>query len=146
MGRHSMGRTKYPPLFIDTSAWVALNEKKDAHHEKARSFIEMNNKGELKFGPLHTSDLVLQETYTFFLYNYHYEAAVDVVGKILESNVIVHPFASSNSHEIWDNTLERKTKLSFVDWSIVAYMKRYGIKHIFTFDGEFSKLGYERVP
>lgn len=142
----SMGSTRYPPLFIDTSAWVALNEKKDAHHEKARSFVEMNNKGELKFGPLHTSDLVLQETYTFLLYNYNYGAAMDIVGKILESNVIVHPFASLNFLEIWGNVHERKTKLSFVDWSIVTHMKKYGINHIFTFDGDFSRLGYEKVP
>ncbi|MDP6155166.1 MAG: PIN domain-containing protein [Candidatus Thermoplasmatota archaeon] len=141
-----MGRIKYPPIFIDTSAWVALNEKKDIHHKKARSFIEKNKNGELNFGPIHTSELVLQETYTFLLYNYNYRAAMDIMGRILQSNVIIHPFNSLNFLNIWENIEERKTKLSFVDWSIVTYMKKYGINYIFTFDSDFSKIGYEKVP
>ncbi len=71
---------------------------------------------------------------------------MDIMGRILQSNVIIHPFNSLNFLNIWENIEERKTKLSFVDWSIVTYMKKYGINYIFTFDSDFSKIGYEKVP
>ena len=96
-----MPQKHYPSIFIDTSAWVALNEKKDIYHVKAKSFVEKIKKGELYFGPVHTSELVLQETYTFLLYNYNYRAAVDVVGRIYQSNIIIHPFNSVQFDEIW---------------------------------------------
>lgn len=141
-----MARAVYPPLFIDTSAWVALNEKKDSHHEKAKAFVELNRRGEMVFGPTHTSALVLQETYTFLHYNYNYRAAVDIVESIMRSNVIIHPFNSLDFTGIWHRVTERKMGLSFVDWSIVALMEQYSIEHIFTFDGDFSPVGLVKVP
>ena len=74
----------YPSIFIDTSAWVALNEKKDSYHRDAKSFIEKVKTGDLNFGLIHSSDLIIQETYTYLLYNYNYIAAIDIVNKILE--------------------------------------------------------------
>lgn len=136
----------YPPLFIDTGAWIALNEKKDTYHEKARKFIEKNKKDELNFGPVHTSEMVLQETYTFLLYNYNYEAAVEIIDYILDSEVIIHPFSSLNFEEIWDGINDEKKDLSFVDWSTMVYMDRYHIEHIFTFDGDFGDVGYNVMP
>lgn len=141
-----MGLKKYPPLFIDTSAWIALNEKKDSHHKKARVFVKENKSGELNFGQIHTSEMILQETYTFLLYNYNYRAATEIVGGILESNVIIHPLGSLTFQEIWKSVSERKNGLSFVDWSTVWYMEKYGIDHIFTFDGDFPRVGYIKVP
>ncbi len=132
----------YPSLFVDTSAWIALNEKKDSHHKAARIFVEKNKNGEFSFGSLHTSEMVLQETYTFLRYNYNYDAAIDIVDKILDSDVIIHPFSSMNFKEIWERVKEKNTKLSFVDWSTISYMDDHGIKYVFTFDGDFDELGY----
>ncbi len=136
----------YPPLFIDTSAWVALNEKKDSYHERAKKFVERNRKNELYFGATHTSEMVLQETYSFLLYNYNYDAGVDVVDRIVNSNVIIHPFSSLNFEEIWGRISEEENELSFVDWSTAIYMDRYDIEHIFTFDGDFEKVGSKIMP
>ena len=136
----------YPTLFVDTSAWIALNEKKDSHHKAARNFVERNKNGEFDFGSLHTSDMILQETYTFLLYNYNHNAAVDIVESILDSEVIIHPFRSVDFKDIWTRVKKEKNKLSFVDWSTVSYMEDYGIRYVFTFDGDFDKLGYNVMP
>ena len=141
-----MAKKHYPSIFIDTSAWVALNEKKDAYHHEARSFIEKIKKGEFNFGLIHTSDLILQETYTYLLYNYNYIAAVDIVNRILQSNIIIHPFNSLQFDEIWKKIEHDKKKFSFVDWSTVMYMEKYNIKHIFTFDSAFLSVGFEKYP
>ncbi|MFW5928636.1 MAG: type II toxin-antitoxin system VapC family toxin [Thermoplasmatota archaeon] len=136
----------YPSIFVDTSAWIALNEKRDSHHNSARSFVEKNKKNEYNFGSLHTSEMVLQKTYTFLRYNYNYDAAVEIVDRILDSNVIIHPFRSIDFKDIWKRVKNKENKLSFVDWTSVQYMDNYGIKHIFSFDGDFNKLGYTMMP
>ncbi|MEF8873597.1 MAG: PIN domain-containing protein [Candidatus Thermoplasmatota archaeon] len=136
----------YPSIFVDSSAWIALNEKKDAHHKDAKRFAESNRKGKLNFGPIHTSEMILQETYTFLRYNYNYDAAVDIVEKISESKVIIHPFNSLEFEEIWKRIKKEKNELSFVDWSTVRFMDDYDIKHVFTFDGDFEEMGYEVLP
>ncbi|MFW5904489.1 MAG: type II toxin-antitoxin system VapC family toxin [Candidatus Saliniplasma sp.] len=136
----------FPSLFIDTSAWVALNEKKDSHHQHAQSFIEKNRDDHFNFGQVHTSEMVLQETYTFLRYNYNYEAAVEIVGKIKDSNIIIHPFNSMDFKEIWGRIVEKENELSFVDWSTSVYMDKYDIRYIFTFDYDFKKLGFKVLP
>lgn len=136
----------YPSIFVDTSAWIALNEKKDAHHKDAKRFAESNRKEDLNFGPIHTSEMILQETYTFLRYNYNYDAAVDIVEKISDSKVIIHPFNSLEFEEIWKRIKNEKNQLSFVDWSTVRYMDDYDIQHVFTFDGDFEEMGYKVLP
>lgn len=136
----------YPSLFIDTGAWIALNEKEDTHHKEARSFVRRNKKGDLNFGPIHTSEMILQETYTFLLYNYNQEAAVDIIESILDSNVILHPFHNLDFKEIWDMITYEKSNLSFVDWSTVAIIKEYDIGHLFTFDKDFKRFDLEVLP
>ena len=141
-----MSNKQYPSIFVDTSAWVALNEKKDTYHKKAKSFLEKIKKGELSFGPIHTSDFVLQETYTYLLYNYNYRAAVDIINRIHQSNVIIHPFNSLQFDNVWVKIESEERELSFVDWSTNMYMEKYNIRHIFSFDSDFSKLGFQRYP
>ena len=141
-----MPKKKYPSIFIDTGAWVALNEKKDSYHTKATLFIEKIKDGDFNFGPTHTSDFVLQETYTYLLYNYNYKAAVDIVNKIHRSNVIIHPFNSMQFDRVWEKIENEKKGLSFIDWTSIILMKKYNIEHIFSFDSDFSKFGFERYP
>ena len=141
-----MAKEHYPSIFIDTSAWVALNQKKDTYHKEAKSFIEKIKKGELNFGLIHSSELILQETYTYLLYNYNCMAAVDIVNRILQSNIIIHPLNSLKFNEVWKKIENDKRELSFVDWSTVIYMEKYNIKHIFTFDSDFLSVGFEKYP
>jgi predicted nucleic acid-binding protein len=61
-------------IFIDTSAWVALENKKDIHYKEAIIF-----KDEIKDKRyrLYTSNFVLDETYTLLLANVGYEKTVE---------------------------------------------------------------------
>ena len=141
-----MSERLHPSIFIDTSAWVALNERRDTYYEKAKLFVEKIKKGELIFGPIHTSDFILKETYTYLLYNYNYTVAVDIINKIYRSNVIIHPFNSLQFDEVWKKIKTEERKLSFVDWTTVMYMEKYNILHVFSFDSDFSKVGFQRLP
>ncbi len=135
--------TSKSSIFIDTGAWVALNEKRDKHHDRAVSFIKRIRNGDLNFGHIHTSDFIIQETYTYLLHNYSYRAAVDIVNRIRDSNIIIHPF-NLRFEQVWDRIEE--SEASFVDWTSICYMEKYGISHIFTFDSDFSRSGIRIHP
>ena len=141
-----MSNRKFPSIFIDTSAWVALNEKQNGYHKRAKNFIQKVKEGKYNFRPVHTSEFILQETYSYLNYNYNFNAAVDIINRIRNSNVIIHPFSSVQFDNIWKKIKETKNGFSFVDWTTIVYMDRYDIQHIFSFGSDFSKFGLKRYP
>ncbi len=66
-------------IFIDTSAWVALENKKDIHYKEAINF-----KDEIKnrHYRIYTSNFVLDETYTLLLANIGYKKTVEFIKRI----------------------------------------------------------------
>lgn len=61
-------------LFIDTGAWVALNNKKDKHHKNAVK----DNRDFLDSGYFYlTSDYILDETYTLLRFDVGHKKAVE---------------------------------------------------------------------
>ena len=68
-------------IFIDTSAWVALENKKDIHYKQALIF-----KDEIKnrHYRLYTSNFVLDETYTLLLANVGYEKTIEYAKRLKE--------------------------------------------------------------
>ena len=66
-------------IFIDTSAWVALENRRDIHYEQAIAFRdEIRNKRYR----LYTSNFVLDETYTLLLANVGYGRTIESAKKI----------------------------------------------------------------
>ena len=66
-------------IFVDTSAWVALENKKDIHYKQAITFKdEIKNKSYR----LYTSSFVLDETYTLLLANIGYEKTIDYARRL----------------------------------------------------------------
>jgi len=132
-------------LFVDTGAWIALNMERDHLRSRAREFITEATSGG-GYGNFHTSEFILQETYTYVLYRYGQTKALELLQRIAASEVIVHPFGTLEFTDVIDGMSREPTKLSFVDWTSVLLMERYSIKHIFSFDSDFDTLGFERVP
>ena len=54
-------------IFVDTGAWIAIEDRKDVHHKKAMDF---KNKILVSRSRLITTNYVLDETYTLMLVNY----------------------------------------------------------------------------
>ncbi len=66
-------------IFIDTSAWVALENKKDIHYEEAVIFKEEVKN---KHYRLYTSNFILDETYTLLLANVGYEKTIEYAKRL----------------------------------------------------------------
>lgn len=136
-------------IFVDTSAWVALENKKDIHYKQAITF-----KDEIKTKSyrLYTSSFVLDETYTLLLANVGYEKTIEyarrlrivrnkglltviqVTEEIEESAWLI--FERYNKDKVW----------SFTDCTSKAIMEALDINQVFSFDKNFEQMGFIKRP
>lgn len=131
-------------VFVDTSAWYALQITDDANHEKARDIFPRLLK---KSGKLITSNHVIGETYTLLRMSRGYDAAMRFIRLIRESPRLEEYFA--------DQEMERKAyvllqqyrdqSFSFVDGLSFSIMKDEKIQSCFAFDIHFHIAGFNRI-
>jgi len=133
-------------IFIDTSAFYALEVTSDINHKHAR--LLLNELRQNKYGTLITSDYILDETYTLLRIRKNAITALSFLDKVLKSESI---------RVIWvDESIFRKAmqyakkfkdlKLSFTDCTSFAIMELFNIKNVFAFDSHFNKVGFNRLP
>jgi len=136
-------------IFIDTSAWIALENKKDIHYKEAIIF-----KDEIKYKRyrLYTSNFVLDETYTLLLANVGYEKTVESAKRIkaLRNKGLLHVIQVTE--DIEDSAwliFERFNKdkfWSFTDCTSKAIMEILDINQVFSFDKNFEQMGFAKRP
>jgi predicted nucleic acid-binding protein len=130
--------------FVDSGAWIALALVRDPLHAQAREQWDLLHGAGAK---LHTSVPVVIETFTFLERNANRDVALawknsiykPVIAKILpcELRDLEHSweyFRRSDLH-----------KLSAVDATSFAIMKRARIRLAFTFDHHFAVAGFRFV-
>ena len=130
-------------IFIDTSALIALADRSDQYHQRAKAFVQAARAVEF-----HTSTYILDETITRLRFTAGVQVAVKVAESLWESRLYqIHPV---------DQPIERAAlailkkfsdqRLSFTDCTTIALMDRVGLERIFAFDDDFRKVGYLLVP
>jgi predicted nucleic acid-binding protein len=129
-------------IFFDTSAWIALFSKKDINHPQAKKYYQEQKKNRSLF---YTSDYVLTETYTRFIYDVHLYAALKLREKIQSStdkNQLFNIKVDSMIRELAWQELKKYSdhKLSFADATIIAIFNRYNLSSIFSFDKHFKEI------
>ena len=135
-------------IFIDTSAWDAIEDSSDPNHEIALAFKDdLPNNSRLV-----TTDYVLDETYTLLLLNVGYERTIAFQSntrELLQNGIltVVHVTASL-SEEAWDifKRFNVDKKWSFTDCASYAVMKQFDIETVFAFDHHFEQMGFNRKP
>lgn len=135
-------------LFIDTGAWIALNNKKDKYHTNAVK----TNKKFLDNGYYYiTSDYILNETYTLLRYDVGHKRAIEFGNEIkslkeMEKIKIVHINQDilDKAWEIFEKYSDKN--FSFTDCTSFIVMEMVGIKESFSFDKHFEQYGFTRLP
>lgn len=123
-------------IFVDTSAWMALLDGGDCHHQRALSYFDLVKHESL----LISSNYVFDELYTLSLMNVGYAQSMKI-HKIL-SNLQ----AGGSLSVVWvDENLGRKA-WSFTDCVSFCVMKETDIKEVFTFDHHFTQMGFDQRP
>ncbi|MBI4015926.1 MAG: type II toxin-antitoxin system VapC family toxin [Candidatus Aenigmarchaeota archaeon] len=124
-------------IFIDASFFLAYDNENDVHHSRALAILDDIE----KYGPVFTSDYILNEVVGVGLRKLGKERAVTLGQHILKTTFIInvdeHIFSES-----WGAFSKTDLNLSLVDCTTLVIMKLANAGKIATFDKEFRKINY----
>ena len=131
-------------IFVDSGAWIALALSRDPLHARAREQWELLQGAGAK---LHTSVPVIIETFTFLDRNANRDVALAWKDSIYKPGTAkILPCELSDLQQSWEYFRRADLhKLSAVDATSFAIMKRERIRLAFTFDHHFSVVGFRLV-
>ena len=126
-------------IFVDSSFWIALVSRRDAHGEEAGELFERHSSTRLL-----TSNHVRGESWTMLNRRYGHPAAVGLVDRLERAPRLTVEFVSSRlEDEAW-TWLRRhdEREYSFVDATSFALMRKLRIREALAFDGDFAAAGF----
>jgi predicted nucleic acid-binding protein len=129
-------------IFVDTSFWVALRNRRDAHHEQAVELLERHGGTALV-----TSNHVRGETWTFLRRRAGHGAAVDFLDALGASPRVEVISADEGVEAEALRWLRRhdEREYSFVDATSFALMRGRRIREALAFDGDFAAAGFTEL-
>jgi predicted nucleic acid-binding protein len=130
--------------FVDSGAWIALALTRDPLHQRAREQWELLQGSSAK---LHTSIPVAIETFTFLERNANRDVALAWKESIYKPRTVkILPCELQDLDQSWEYFRRADLhKLSAVDATSFAIMKRARIRLTFTFDYHFAIVGFRLV-
>jgi predicted nucleic acid-binding protein len=138
-------------ILVDTWAWVALADRRDQHHRKAKAAHAKLVQAGRRYV---TTDYILGETITYLfpaIGAVQAQAFVDVVLAAADSgqHLMVH-VSPTQFRAAWDmrKKFRDKPDISFVDFTSMVVMRDLKITDVFTGDRHFRRvnLGFQLVP
>ncbi len=138
-----MGRSRRP-IFVDTSAWIALVHRRDQAHQQAATLWPDIGSGRRD---IVTTDLVLAETQTLLARRIGPTAALDFTRRLLARphRIVWNDHDTTVSALAWLERFESRP-LSMTDAVSFAVMDARGIREAFTFDRDFEDAGFVVSP
>ncbi len=129
-------------IFVDTSFWVALRNRRDQHHDQARALLDAHHPG-----PLVTTNHVRGETWTFLRRRAGHRAAVAFLDALDRSPRVRVILVSSDVEADALRWLRRhdEREYSFVDATSFATMRSVRIQEALAFDGDFAAAGFQEL-
>jgi predicted nucleic acid-binding protein len=126
-------------IFVDTSFWVALRNRRDANHAPAEQLLEQRSST-----PLLTTNHVRGETWTYLRRRAGHRAAVDFLEVIDRSPRIRVTHVAEEIETEALRWLRRRDdrEYSFVDATSFALMRFLRITEALTFDQDFAAAGF----
>jgi uncharacterized protein len=130
--------------FVDSGAWIALALSRDPLHGRAREQWDILQAAGAK---LHTSVPVVIETFTFLDRNANRDVALAWKEEIYKRGTVkILPCELRDLDHAWDYFRRKDLhKLSAVDATSFAIMKRARIRLAFAFDHHFAVVGHRLV-
>lgn len=130
-------------VFVDASAWIARQIKRDKNNQLAKKHYEIYKKQRALF---YTNEFVLTEVYTRLIYDVHLLAAKNfhkcILSSIEKNQLVLIEIDPKDREEAWSYLQKFSDhKLSFTDATIIANFRTYKLDEIFTFDKGFKIYG-----
>jgi predicted nucleic acid-binding protein len=130
---------------VDTSAWVAVANRRDQYHETAANFYKVIFK---EFDQLLTTNLVVSETYILLRLDCGLDVALNWWERITSSFKVKIIYADPDLTEEAVSILRRYSDqpFSLTDAVAFALMKRMKVADAFAFDIHFTVAGFMQSP
>lgn len=135
-------------LFVDTSAFLALEDKDDENYGSAAGFRENLRMGQTPFRLLYTTNYVFDEAITLIRRHLGHNAAVSFGEAIRFSKLIRVIWVSQELESRAWNILKkyRDKDYSYTDCTSFAVMDEEEIETAFAYDQHFIQYGVQCVP
>ncbi|HKJ58601.1 MAG TPA: PIN domain-containing protein [Halobacteriales archaeon] len=130
--------------FVDSNVLIAAGIASDANHETAREILTGIDGGALPRTRL--SNYVTAELLNYMHARGGHSAGMEFYDRlaIAEGFEVVH--ATRQDYHGTLSLFDRRPTLSFVDATIISYMRREGITYLYSFDDDFDAFeGIERL-
>lgn len=129
-------------IFVDTSFWVALRNRRDGRHAEALQLFRRHESE-----PLLTTNHVRGETWTFLRRRSGYGTAVDFIDALHGSPRVQLLHVAEDDEDEALHWLKRhdEREYSFVDATSFTVMRGRRISSALAFDGDFSAAGFEEL-
>lgn len=126
-------------VFVDSSFWIALAARRDAHHREAQALLEGSADAQLI-----SSNHVRGETWTWLNRRLGHPVAVAFLDRLEHTSRVDVAFISEDLEHEALGWLRRRDEreYSFVDATSFALMRSLGIREAFAFDGDFAAAGF----
>lgn len=127
-------------IFVDTSFWVAIHNRRDGHHEEARTLVERHSRRQLV-----TTNQIRGETWTFLRRRAGHRTAVSFLDVLERSPRVSLALVSERAEQRALSWLRQhdEREYSFVDATSFDVMRTMRIRDAMTFDdGDFAAAGY----
>jgi hypothetical protein len=133
-------------IFIDTSAWYAVEVADDVNHETACKFLAKIASG--KHGTAITTDYVLDETLTLLRSRRDLASASCFIDKIRKSKSIRVFWVDDGLFEKALDVFRKSDRKawSFTDCTSFALMRDLSVSEAFTFDSHFREADFKALP
>jgi uncharacterized protein len=133
-------------IYVDTSAWYAVEVEDDINHDAACKFLSKMATG--KHGISITTDYVLDETLTLLRSRRGLKSAEGFIDKIRRSKSVRVFWVDEG---LFEKALElfkasEGKSWSFTDCTSFSLMQELSISDAFTFDKHFREAGLQAVP
>jgi predicted nucleic acid-binding protein len=131
-------------VFVDSGAWIALALSRDPLHVRAREHWELLHEAGTR---LFTSVPVVIETFTFLDRNANRDVALAWKDAIYQPGTVeILPCELRDLEQSWAYFRRKDLhKLSAVDATSFAIMKRWRIRIAYVFDHHFAAVGFRLV-
>jgi uncharacterized protein len=133
-------------IFVDTSAWYAVEVEDDVNHEAAYKFLSTISSG--KHGVSITTDYVLDEALTLLRSRRGLASATAFIDKIRKSKSVRVFWVDEGLFEKALAVFQKSDhkSWSFTDCTSFALMRELSVSDAFTFDRHFKEAGLVAFP
>jgi predicted nucleic acid-binding protein len=133
-------------IFVDTSAWYAVEVEDDVNHEAACKFLAEIASG--KYGVSITTDYVLDETLTLLRSRRDLGSASCFIDKIRGSKSVRVFWIDESLFEKALDVFRKSDRKSwsFTDCTSFALMRDLSVSEAFTFDAHFREAAFQALP